>query len=197
MLIWTYKIKQSFKLSKEEIPFFKKQWFAVANAKKRVEAHNFFGTSSLKRTQEERAKAHYFFGIGSLWRTSGEDMTGSVLNYIFAIESLGRSGKEVRSVDVSQKLNVARSSVSKALDKLTDYGYALRDEKGRIKLTSTGERTASEYAIAVGAISKVLAEFFGLKAERAYIEAVSAVGAMSEDTVKKIVSKSIGEGLCR
>ena len=60
MLIWTYKIKQSFKLSKEEIPFFKKQWFAVANAKKRVEAHNFFGTGSLKRTQKRELRLIIF-----------------------------------------------------------------------------------------------------------------------------------------
>lgn len=169
----------------------------MTNAKKRVEAHNFFGTGSLKRTQEERAKAHYFFGIGSLWRTSGEDMTGSVLNYIFTIESLSLEGEAVRSIDISRRMEVARSSVCKAIDKLTDLGYAKRDEKGVIKLTDLGERIVSEYSIAVRAVAKTFKEKFNLKEERANAEAVRAVGALSCETVKKIVDSEMKEGLCR
>lgn len=124
-------------------------------------------------------------------------MTGSVLSYIFAIENISRDKKEVRSVDVSQKMKVARSSVCKAIDKLTDLGYARRDEKGRIKLTLLGERTASEYSIAVRAVADTFKEKFNLKEERANAEAVRAVGALSHETVKKIVEGIIKEDLCR
>ena len=128
---------------------------------------------------------------------AGKEMTGSVLNYIFAIETLSLEKSSVRSVDVSKKTGVARSSVCKAIDKLTDLGYARRDEKGEIKLTSLGERVVGKYSIAVKAMADVFKEKFNLNEERAKAEAVRAVGALSCDTVDKIVDAKQKEGLCR
>ena len=66
----------------------------------------------------------------------------SAEDYLEAILRLRESKGYVRSVDISQLLNVTKPSVSFAMKKLRENGYILMDEESRISLTETGEAVA-------------------------------------------------------
>ena len=98
-------------------------------------------------------------------------------------------------MDVADRLNVARASVSKAADRLTDGGWAVRDENGRLRLTERGREAVRAYApardvlVAVFARDVLVAVFtgrLGLTAARAERDALAVLGALDEDTVIRI-----------
>lgn len=58
--------------------------------------------------------------------------------YLLAVYELLRSGKKVKSVDIANRLEVSRPSVSKTLKCLADNGYVLGDYSNEITLTEKG-----------------------------------------------------------
>lgn len=113
-------------------------------------------------------------------------MTSSLLGYIMAIGALESKSERVRSVDVAESLGVARASVCKAMDRLSDGGYAVRGEHGEVRLTAKGRATVEKYVPACKVVAGVLTRRLGLSAARAEREAVCALGALSDDTVVRI-----------
>lgn len=113
-------------------------------------------------------------------------MTSSMLNYLFAIHKLCGENGEIRSVDIADEMHVARASVCKALDRLTDNGLAYRDDSYKVRLTSKGEEVIGLYFTAHAFLSDVLTDKLSLSKETAEKEAVAVLGAMSLSTVKKL-----------
>lgn len=113
-------------------------------------------------------------------------MTPSLLGYILAIDALCAEREHVRSVDVAEKLGVARASVCRALDRLSDGGYAVRCESGEVRLTTRGKEIVGKYLPACEVVARALVEKLGLNEGRAEREAVLALGALSDDTVVRL-----------
>lgn len=119
-------------------------------------------------------------------------MTSSMLTYIFAVNDIAEQGKPVRSVDIAARLRVARASVCKALDRLTDAGYALRDDFNFVRLTALGRQTVEEYKPAYEFVTHMFADKLGLSRGRAEKEAICVVGSLSADCVKRINNFAVG-----
>lgn len=121
-------------------------------------------------------------------------MTASMLGYLMAINAMCGEGMSVRSVDIADRLSVARASVCKALDRLSENGLAVRDYDNRIRLTARGRETVAEYLPACDYVCRLIAERLGISGDRARREALAAVGALSADAVAKIKALAEGKG---
>ena len=66
----------------------------------------------------------------------------SAENYLETIFVLGRDGKQVRSVDISNELDFSKPSVSIAMKKLRLDGFIEIDASGFISLTESGKSIA-------------------------------------------------------
>lgn len=119
-------------------------------------------------------------------------MTSSMLTYIFAINDIAEQGKPVRSVDIAARLRVARASVCKALDRLMDAGYALRDDFNFVRLTAQGREVVELYEPAYLFLTDMLADKLGLPRVRAANEALAVAGSLSADCVKRINNFAVG-----
>ena len=72
----------------------------------------------------------------------GTEQTSSMEDYLEAVAMLRSRGKAVRVKEISQALGVKMPSVTAALRKLSEEGLVEHERYGRVKLTSTGDRTA-------------------------------------------------------
>ena len=66
----------------------------------------------------------------------------SLQDYLERLLMLSKEKKNIRNVDLANKLNYSKASVSVALKKLKEEGYVLIDEKGFITLTPNGLKIA-------------------------------------------------------
>ena len=126
-------------------------------------------------------------------------MTSSMLGYVMAIHKLGENGAEVRSVDIAAELGVARASVCKALDRLSESGLAVRDGSDKVRLTTKGTKAVEEYVPAYERFVRLFRDELHMTKERATAEAVAAAGALGADTVKRMAALA-GKGsedVCR
>lgn len=112
-------------------------------------------------------------------------MTSSLLRYIMAIDALNGKAGRVRSVDIALSLGVARASVCKALDRLSESGYATRGEDGNVRLTAKGTEAVGIYSPARESLKNVLMNKLGLGEARAEKESLAVLGAVSTETVKR------------
>ena len=123
-------------------------------------------------------------------------MTSSMLGYVMAIHKLGENGAEVRSVDIAAELGVARASVCKALDRLSENELAVRDGSGKVRLTIKGTKAVEEYVPAYERFVRLFRDELHMTKERATADAAGALGA---DTVKRMAALA-GKGsedVCR
>lgn len=114
------------------------------------------------------------------------NMTSSLLRYIMAIDALAAESERVRSVDLAESLGVARASVCKALDRLTEGGYAVRGGGGQLRLTAKGNEVVRNYAPALRLVKSMFADKLGVPEQRADRESLAVLGVLGEDTVQRI-----------
>lgn len=62
--------------------------------------------------------------------------------YLETILILSKSGKDVRSVDVSEYMGFSKPSVSRAIGLLKSGGYVTMDKGGHLELTEEGRAVA-------------------------------------------------------
>ena len=99
---------------------------------------------------------------------TGVNIHESAENYLEAILALGESGGPVRSIDVAQRLNVSKPSVSRAMSLLREGGFVVMDAGGFLTLTDDGLEIArriyerhlllTKWLVYLGVDEKVAAE---------------------------------------
>ncbi len=109
-------------------------------------------------------------------------------DYLEAIVMLGGNPETpVRSVDIANKLEVSKASVSKAIAALKDNGYVVQPYYGDITLTEQG----LEYGKSVLERHKLLTDFLhkalGIPKKRAEEEACLMEHAISDESFEKWV----------
>ena len=109
---------------------------------------------------------------------SGED-------YLEAILTLQQRNGQVRSIDVAQELGYSKPSVSIAMKKLREQGYARMDESGLLSLTPEGEAVARGVYERHKTLKKALM-LLGVDEEEAAEEACKLEHAISDSTLEKI-----------
>lgn len=119
---------------------------------------------------------------GHALTSAGEDYLEAI--YCVMLEHPGEDS--VRSVDVSERLNVTKASVNKALSALKDGGFVDQTRYGRVELTEEGKT----YAVEVWGRHRMLRSFLtvelGVDEEVADEEACLMEHALSQDTSRRL-----------
>jgi len=103
----------------------------------------------------------------------------STENYLETILVLSLKGKRVRSIDVVNKLEYSKPSVSVAMKNLRTKGYILIDDDGYITLTAKGKKIADTMYERHVAISDWLV-FLGVDKKTAVQDACKMEHVISE-----------------
>lgn len=64
--------------------------------------------------------------------------------YLETILILGKKGKAVRAVDISDEMHISKASVSRALSRLKNEDCIIVDDKGHITFTEKGRQIAEK-----------------------------------------------------
>ena len=128
---------------------------------------------------------------GHALTSAGEDYLEAI--YCILLEHPGDGS--VRSVDVSERLDVSKASVNKALTALKEGGFVDQTRYGRVELTETGR----EYAAQVWRRHRMLRTFLtvelGVADEVVNEEACLMEHALSEDTTQRLMSYLERQGI--
>lgn len=123
--------------------------------------------------------------------SAGEDYLEAI--YCILLEHPGDDS--VRSVDVSDRLEVSKASVNKALTALKEGGFVDQTRYGRVELTEKGR----EYASMVWRRHRMLRTFLtvelGVSEEVANDEACEMEHALSEDTTQRLMGYLERQGI--
>lgn len=128
--------------------------------------------------------------------TEQDKLTPSIEDYLEAIYVLNQDKKGVRSVDVADKLRVAKPSVNRALKSLVESGLIEQERYSVIYLTEQGKEQAKKILHRHTVIKRFLTDVLGLSDERADDEACKIEHVVCEDTVDRLsdhVDRSLGE----
>ena len=113
-------------------------------------------------------------------------MSMSREDYLEAMVMLGADTKTpVRSVDVAEKLGVARASVNKALADLKELGFVEQAHYGHITLTEEGLRRGQGILDRHELLTSFLTNQLGIDSDVAEEEACQMEHAISDDSFKK------------
>ena len=119
---------------------------------------------------------------GHALTSAGEDYLEAI--YCVMLEHPGEDS--VRSVDVSERLNVTKASVNKALSALKDGGFVDQTRYGRVELTEEGKRYAAEVWGRHRMLRSFLTVELGVDEEVADEEACLMEHALSQDTSRRL-----------
>lgn len=113
-------------------------------------------------------------------------MSMSREDYLEAMVMLGGDARTpVRSVDVAEKLGVARASVNKAVSDLKKMGLLEQAHYGAIMLTEEGYGRGRAILDRHELLTSFLIEQLGIDSEVAEVEACQMEHAISDDSFKK------------
>ncbi len=128
--------------------------------------------------------------------TEHDKLTPSIEDYLEAIYVLDQDARGVRSVDVADKLRVAKPSVNRALKSLVEGGLIEQERYSVIYLTEQGKEQAKKILHRHTVIKRFLTEVLGLSDERAEDEACKIEHVVCENTVERLsdhVDRFLGE----
>lgn len=108
-------------------------------------------------------------------------------DYLEAIYDLSKERVPVRSIDVSNRLNVSRASVNKAVGLLKDSGLLSKQPYGSITLTNEGESIAARVRQCHTTIRTFLQTFLDVPDETAEEEACKIEHAISDQTLDRFI----------
>ena len=108
-------------------------------------------------------------------------MQESAENYLETILILSRTGDRVRSIDIVNKLEYSKPSVSIAMKNLRKKGYIIMDADGYITLTAEGQKIADSMYERHIAISDWLV-FLGVDSKTAVHDACKMEHVISEES---------------
>ena len=124
---------------------------------------------------------------------ASEDYLECILRLALDIDATGMAA--VRSVDVSEHMNVSKASVNKALSILKDEGMVSQSRYGRVTLTERGVEYARVVWRAHRALRAFLTTELGVDPETADEEACLMEHALSEDTMRRWIEHLESKGV--
>lgn len=134
----------------------------------------------------------------TMLESRNEPLSHSLEDYLEAIVDLsGGVGNAVRAVDVANKLNVSKASVSKAVSTLKERGYVEQPYYGDITLTEKGFEYGSDIWHRHNLLFRFLTEAVGIDPETANYEACQLEHGISAESFKKWESYLSGLGIAK
>ncbi len=117
-----------------------------------------------------------------------DQLSASLEDYLEAIYSLSQSEEKVaRSRDISEKLDVAKSSVTGALRQLSEKGFVNYKPYGYVTLTEKGRFSAKEIAKKHQALKSFFYEILGTDELSAEDAACRAEHSLSGEIVERLI----------
>jgi DtxR family Mn-dependent transcriptional regulator len=113
-----------------------------------------------------------------------KNMTQSIEDYLETIYEKDDEGKGVRITTLSEELSVAKSSVNQAIKKLKSMGLVEHEAYGRIYLTDSGRKFASEILDNHRLISSFLTDILQVPKEIAESDACKMEHFLSNETLE-------------
>ena len=120
---------------------------------------------------------------GHALTSAGEDYLEAI--YCILLEHPGEDS--VRSVDVSERLDVTKASVNKALSALKEGGFVDQTRYGRVELTESGREYAAEVWRRHRMLRSFLTAELGVEETTADEEACLMEHALSSDTSRRLL----------
>lgn len=114
----------------------------------------------------------------------------SLEDYLETIYMYG--GKDVKSVDIANHLNVSRASVNNALNSLIDKGLVTKKLYGNIALTDNGLEVSKKILEKHEILKEFLIDVLRVKPKQAETEACGIEHVISDYTasqIKKLIKK--------
>ncbi len=109
----------------------------------------------------------------------------SAENYLEAILMVKEEKGEVRSIDIVNKLNFSKPSVSVAMKQLEANGYIERDSMGNISLLPPGKKIAESIYERHNTLTKILT-LLGVSEETARADACRIEHHVSDETFEAL-----------
>jgi DtxR family Mn-dependent transcriptional regulator len=113
-------------------------------------------------------------------------LTSNMEDYLEAILLIKQDKKVTRVRDIADSLDVKRSSVTAALNSLTDMGYVTHEKYGYVDLTDSGEEIAADVLKRHELLVSFLHTILGIDKETACKEACELEHAISAQTFQKL-----------
>ena len=117
-----------------------------------------------------------------------EKLSASLEDYLEAIFSLARESQGARSKDIAERLGVARSSVTEAVQTLRNKGLANYRPYGSITLTDPGQSVAAEVARKHEVLTAFFADVLGVDKDTAQQAACRAEHALGSEITGPLLS---------
>lgn len=115
-------------------------------------------------------------------------ITASLEDYLEAIYEIIEEKHGVKAVEVANRLNVKRSSVTEALKNLAEKKLVNYGRYDVISLTSTGVKVAKKVVQKHKALYDFFTKILGLTPEEASINACKVEHVISEDVLQRLIA---------
>ncbi|BES64652.1 metal-dependent transcriptional regulator [Gottschalkiaceae bacterium SANA] len=106
--------------------------------------------------------------------------------YLEVIYELFLNNKEVRSVDIAEKMGYSRPSISRAMSVLKKEGYVIQEPYGTISLTEKGFETGKKILDRHVCLTKFLRLSLNIDKDLAEKDACRFEHVVSEETMEAI-----------
>lgn len=113
-------------------------------------------------------------------------MTSAELRYLMAIDELYDGTAGVRLTAIADRMNVTKVSVFKAAERLEQEGCTQRDEKNKVIITQKGYEQLKKYDMLIAWLGGHLERNCRVPADIARRDAMGAVCAFSEESVRAL-----------
>ena len=107
-------------------------------------------------------------------------------DYLITMYRLWEKSQEIRSVDIANKLKIAKASVSEMLNKLSQRKYIIKTPYSNIKFTSKGRILAKKLTFKHRVIEVFLKDVLECKQRNIHQEAHKLEHAFSDQAIKKL-----------
>lgn len=115
-------------------------------------------------------------------------ITASLEDYLEAIYEIIEKKQGVKAVEVAQRLNVKRSSVTEALKNLAEKNLVNYGRYSVISLTPSGVKAAKKVIEKHKTLYDFFTKILGLSAQEASINACKVEHVISEDVLQRLIA---------
>jgi len=115
------------------------------------------------------------------------ELSASIEDYLEAILVLSEAHGAVRVTDIAKKLDVAKPSVTAAVNTLKEMGLVTQERYGKVYLTPSGREHAVRIKRRHNALRAFLTEVLGVSEDVADKDACLMEHAISPETMEKLM----------
>jgi DtxR family Mn-dependent transcriptional regulator len=116
------------------------------------------------------------------------ELTHSSIHHLLAINKLLKENGYSRAVDISNYLNISRSSVSITVSKLKEKGFVEENKNRFLCLSEKGTQLVNSVLSKRRIVEQFFKEVLGLSENDAEVEACKVEHLLSEPTGRKLIS---------